>query len=618
MCGIAGAFDPERLRAEAMVVAMNGQMHARGPDDEGVWSAQAGLGDWLTLGSRRLAIIDTSHLGHQPMVDEATGVAIVYNGMTYNFKSLRSTLESDGASFRSTSDTEVVLRLYIERGMDAIAALDGMFGVAIWDPRSESLLLARDRLGIKPLYFTRPGGRFVFASQVRAILASGATPMRPSLAGIRDYLATGAAVDPTTVIEGITAVRPGETLIVRNGQVEQSVFWRPSWSVRDVPWHRAVSGFREVLDAAVRSHLISDVPTSVFLSGGLDSSVIVGLAAKHSPNIHSLSVVFAEHAFNEGPFSRVVAQNTGTQHHEVTLAASDLTSMLPDVFAAMDQPTVDGVNTYVVAVAARHAGLKVSLSGLGADELLDGYGLARRARLLTKVGHLPRSIRGLLPVRLMNSANSSHDKLRAWMAQPGDSNQAHQLLRSLFPPDQVRRLMPASTSARGPDRASLHEDPRWANDLAWLEMRTYLRNVLLRDTDCMCMANSVELRVPYLDNGVVDFVLSLPPAVRSRRKQLIEEAFRDVVPPEVIGRRKQGFTLPIGPWMESTLRDVVAERLNEPPDALRPLFESRSVQSVWDAFQATGGRWLQPWSLYALFTWWASAEAETRSSQRPN
>jgi asparagine synthase (glutamine-hydrolysing) len=618
MCGVAGAFDQDRFRAEAMVVAMNARMHARGPDDEGVWSAPARSDNWLALGSRRLAIIDTSRLGHQPMVDEETGVAIVYNGMTYNFKSLRSTLESDGASFRSMSDTEVVLRLYIQRGKDSIAALDGMFGVAIWDPRSQSLLVARDRLGIKPLYFTRSGGRLVFASQVRAILASGAIPMRPNVAGIQDYLATGAAVDPTTVVEGIEAVRPGETLTVRDGQIEHSEFWRPSWSVRDVPWHRAVEGFRERLDASVRSHLISDVPTSVFLSGGLDSSVIAGLAARHSPSIHSMSVVFAEDAFNEAAFSRLVARRAGTQHHEVTLASSDLTTMLPGIFAAMDQPTFDGVNTYVVAVAAREAGLKVSLSGLGADELLDGYGLVRRARVLSLAGRIPRPVRGLLPAWRMNPMDSRQDKLRAWMAQPGDINQAHTLLRALFLPEEVTRLLSASTVPSGAARVGLYEDPRWACDLAFLEMSTYMRNVLLRDTDCMCMANSVELRVPYLDNGIVDFVLSLPMAVRSRRKRLIVDAFRDLLPPEVIGRRKQGFGLPIGLWMASALQDVVAARLSEPPEALRPLFDWESVQDVWGAFQVTGRRWLRPWSLFALFTWWASVEAETPPSPRPS
>jgi asparagine synthase (glutamine-hydrolysing) len=193
-------------------------------------------------------------------------------------------------------------------------------------------------------------------------------------------------------------------------------------------------------------------------------------------------------------------------------------------------------------------------------------------------------------------------------------NQAHKLLRSLFLPEEVTRLLPASASAGGSGQASPHEDPKWACDLAWLEMSTYMRNVLLRDTDCMCMANSLELRVPYLDNGVVDFVMSLPIAVRSRRKRLIVDAYRDLLPPEVIGRRKQGFGLPIGPWMASDLHDVVAVRLSDPPEALRPLFDSAAVQNVWGAFEATSRRWLRPWSLFALFTWWAAVEAEARAS----
>lgn len=609
MCGIAGTIGEDRFRGESDVVAMNAQMHARGPDDEGLWSGPTGGGQWLALGSRRLAIIDTSPLGHQPMVDQETGVVIVYNGMTYNYRSLRTGLEADGSSFRSTSDTEVLLRLYVSRGTAAIGALDGMFGLAIWDPRSRLLVLTRDRLGIKPLYFARSGNRFIFASQVRAILASGAIPMRPNVAGIADFLATGAAVDPTTIIDGIESVRAGEMLLVRDGQVERSAFWRPGWSVHDVPWHEAVDGFRERVDAAVQSHLISDVPTSVFLSGGLDSSVIAALAAKHSPNIESVSVVFAEKSFSEGHFSRLVANHVGTQHHEILMSSSDLTEMLPDAFTAMDQPTFDGLNTYAVAAAARQATLKVSLSGLGADELLDGYGLGRRVRLLTAAGSIPRQIRGHVPLSLLDTSGTRSVKLRAWMAQPGGVPEAHTLLRSLFLPAEVARLLPGVDAAGSRDDELAPTDSEPSNDLAWLDMRRYMRNVLLRDTDCMSMANSLELRVPFLDNRVVDFVLSLPDAVRSRRKRLMGDAFRDLLPSEVIDRRKQGFLLPIAPWMASALGGDVAAQLHEPPEALRPIFGMEAVQDVWGAFRASGEHWLRPWSVFALFSWWASAEA---------
>ncbi len=614
MCGIAGALESDRLRAESTVAAMNAQMHARGPDDEGTWSGPTGAGQWLALGSRRLAIIDPSPLGHQPMVDEETGVVIVYNGMTYNYRSLRTSLEADGASFRSASDTEVVLKLYISRGTAAIGALDGMFGLAIWDPRSRLLVLARDRLGIKPIYFTSAADRFVFGSQVRAILASGAVPMRPSEAGIANYLATGASVDPTTVIEGIEAVRAGETVLVQDGQIERSEFWRPVWPVRDVPWHKAVENFRERVDAAVQSHLISDVPTSVFLSGGLDSSVIAALASKHSPNIQSVSVVFAEQSFNEGHFSRLVARHVGTRHHEVVLGASDLIGMLPGAFAAMDQPTFDGLNTYAVAAAARQAGLKVSMSGLGADELLDGYGMGRRVRLLSIAARMPRAMRDALPASPVGVFGANANKLKSWMAEPGGVDEAHTLIRSLFLPGEVARLLPDVDAEASSDRNLAQTDPASSNDLAWLDMSSYMRNVLLRDSDCMSMANSLELRVPYLDNGVVDFVLSLPNSVRSRRKRLMVDAFRDLLPPEVLNRRKQGFLLPIGPWMSSALGDDVAAQLREPPGGLRPILDAAAVQDVWDTFIATGKHWLRPWSLFALFTWWASTEAATPAS----
>ena len=615
MCGIAGALDSDRLRAELTVAAMNAQMHARGPDDEGVWSAPAGADQWLVLGSRRLAIIDTSPLGHQPMVDEETGVVIVYNGMTYNYRSLRTALEADSASFRSASDTEVVLRLYISRGTAAIGALDGMFGLAIWDPRSRLLVLARDRLGIKPLYFSRAPDRFVFGSQVRAILASGAVPMRPSVAGVANYLATGASVDPTTVIEGIEAVRAGETVLVQDGQIERSEFWRPGWPVRDVPWHKAVEDFRERVDAAVQSHLISDVPTSVFLSGGLDSSVIAALASRHSPHIQSISVAFTERAFDEGYFSRLVATRVGTQHHEVLLSSSDLTGLLAGAFSAMDQPTFDGVNTYVVAAAARQVGLRVTLSGLGADELLDGYGISRRVHLLSFAARMPRSMRDALPAILMGVLGANADKLKSWMAEPGGVDEAHTLLRSLFLPGEVARLLPGVDAAGNPDRNPAPIGAGSSSNLGWLDMSSYMRNVLLRDSDCMSMANSLELRVPYLDNGVVDFVLSLPNSVRSRRKRLMVDAFRDLLPPEVLARRKQGFLLPIGPWMSSALGDDVAARLRDVPASLRPILDADAVQDVWATFIATGKHWLRPWSLFALFTWWSSAEAAIPASR---
>jgi asparagine synthase (glutamine-hydrolysing) len=282
----------------------------------------------------------------------------------------------------------------------------------------------------------------------------------------------------------------------------------------------------------------------------------------------------------------------------------------------MDQPTFDGINTYVVAAAARRSGFKVSLSGLGADELLDGYGMGRRVRLLTAAGGIPRLIRGHVPVRLIDPSGAHTEKLKAWMAQPGGAVEAVRLLRSLFRSDEIRSLVPSADGAGSPDGDTEPVDPRSPMDVAWLDMSRYMRNILLRDADCMCMANSLELRVPFLDNGVVDFVLSLPNAVRARQKRLMVDAFGDLLPREVLDRRKQGFLLPIGPWMASTLGEDVSAQLREPPEGLRALLDTVAVQSVWDDFRATGKHWLRPWSLFSLFTWWSSVEAEARTFGR--
>ncbi len=378
MCSISGIVSVADWTREA-VQRMNAAQSHRGPDDCGVVRIKALEGE-VVLGNTRLAIIDTSPAGHQPMNDPETGNWITYNGETYNFKELRREIGS--GPWLSNTDTEVVLRAYSKWGVDAFRRMRGMFALAIWDHAQQQLLLARDPLGIKPLYYFVAKDRLLFASELRALLASGLTPRRLSTAGVDSYLANGSVESPLTIIEGIRQLLPGHYLQVKadSGIEVTEVEFAERRSVH-APSDRdeAVARLRSELEETVRLHLVSDVPLGVFLSGGMDSSALVALMSRMDQRPKTFSVVFDENTFTEAPFSRAIAERFNTEHSEIRLSEQRLIQLLPDAIAAIDQPTMDGINTFVVSRAVKNAGITVALSGLGGDELFAGYPSFRRA-----------------------------------------------------------------------------------------------------------------------------------------------------------------------------------------------------------------------------------------------
>jgi asparagine synthase (glutamine-hydrolysing) len=589
---------------------MNDAQRHRGPDDQGIAKCEF-LGGEVVLGNTRLAIIDTSAAGHQPMNDPVNGNWITYNGETYNFKDLRNEIDQNCEPWSSNSDTEVVLRAYRKFGADAFRRLRGMFALALWDSKHETLMLARDPLGIKPLYYYVSDNQFVFASELRALLASGLVPRRISAAGVDSYLSNGSVAAPLTIIDGVKQLLPGHCVQVSTNEalhiaLTDIEFATPRPQRPESNRVDAVARLRQELEESVRLHLVSDVPLGVFLSGGMDSSALVALMSHISQQRpKTFSIVFDEAKFTEAPFSRAVAKRFNTEHSEIRLSEDRLLQILPDAISSIDQPTMDGINTFVVSSAVKSKGITVALSGLGGDELFAGYPSFRRALRFDAMSRMSkRVLRAAVGVGQL-AMNGSVQRQKFWQLanSEGRPEDVYRISRQLFSTDSVTRI-----TGRNDDRHASNgscKDDDIVNAISRLELTGYMTNTLLRDTDVMSMAHSLEVRVPFVDTKVVDYVLSLPgewkAPLGSGPKPMLAKAVADLLPKEFLHRPKMGFTLPFESWLQGKLRGEVASVLERSSVGLN----ARAVAEVWRRFlekpRAVG--WSRPWSLYVLSRW---------------
>lgn len=623
---------------------MAAAMVHRGPDEEGflIHDARA---PGTALGMRRLSIIDLAG-GHQPVWNESRDVAVVFNGELYNYREVRERLKLAGHRFSTQSDTEILVHGWEEWGEDLLNELRGMFAFALLDLRKHFatvpvLFLARDPLGIKPLYYTQTQEGFAFASELRALLSSGVVGRKISGDALTSYLLFGSVSEPVTLIESVFSLPPGHALLLHLPDRRRTPRARPWWdptrsaAARDPKRPRdfaaASARLRTLLEQAVRGHLIADVPVGLFLSSGLDSSAIAVLAGRAQQGIQSFTLTFPDTAYDEGPLARVVAQRAGTQHAEVPLQGKDMLARLDEAIVALDQPTMDGINTYFVSWAAREVGLKVALSGLGSDELFGGYKTFNDTPKLARLELISRFVPGAfrrISAPLVNSMlarNGSMDAARkasdAWLV-PDALPHPYFFARLLFPPTELLRLTEARfrNSAVASDGVNL--DPTWlawlerATDqaearepvagISWLEMRTYMTSTLLRDTDAVSMARSLEVRVPFLDTPLVEFVSALPDEARIQPgvpKGLLRAALAGLLPPEILAQRKRTFTLPWEDWLRTDLRPRVEASLSELSPALDGQVHATGVRMVWDQFQHAQTSWSRPWSLYVLNEW---------------
>jgi asparagine synthase (glutamine-hydrolysing) len=624
MCGIFGIIGKRSPAiAGALTLGTRALAH-RGPDDEGteLLTLASDPCTCVGLGSRRLAILDLSPAGHQPMYDPDTGNWLVFNGEIYNFQELRRELAKLGHRFASSGDTEVLLRAYGQWGEACLQRLVGMFAFAVWDSRQERLFLARDRLGEKPLYYYEGPGLLIFASELRSLLATRLPPHRLDKLGLASFLAFGAVQDPLTIIEGVRSLPSGHALTWENGRCRTQTYWDlaevasrpPATGSRE----KAVEGIRQRLLQAVSQRLVSDVPLGLFLSGGVDSSSLVALASEvSSKTVETFSVVFGAGEFCEAAYSDQVARRFGCHHHQIELTEAQLLAGIPKALDAMDQPTIDGVNTYVVSQATKKAGITVALSGLGGDELFAGYwsfvSVPRMLQFRCYAGWLEPIAKGVNALLARRQTNRLV-KIGALAAGDYYGGQPYFLSRALFLPAGVRRLLPSLGFQNGdlaaawnlrPVAESVRElDP--INQVAVLEGSTYMANMLLRDTDCMSMAHALEVRTPLLHHPLWEYVLPLAGRLKldpHLPKTLLLRAAGRRLPEEIYLRRKMGFTLPFELWMRNGLRAELERELLDSKADEHFLLDASHVASVWKAFLAGKTTWSRPWALFVLKQW---------------
>jgi asparagine synthase (glutamine-hydrolysing) len=603
MCGICGITGTsERLLS---IEKMTQAMFHRGPDDGGQYIE---VDHKIALGHRRLSIIDLSSAGHQPMVSQCQRYTIVFNGEVYNYLEIRKKLEHFDISFVSETDTEVVLNAYIHWGEEAIHHFRGMFAFAIWDKKEEILFLARDRFGIKPLYYSALPESFVFASEMKALLSFPLLKRQINKKALADFLLFYAVPTPNTLVKNCYALEPGHYMVVKNHQIiRKQQYWhlKKSCPVNDpqqMSEDEIYGEVRRLLEESCNLRMRSDVPVGAFLSGGLDSSTTVGLMSRLSDiSIKTFSIGFEQNNsdMNEWDIARQSAEFYGTEHHEVCVTGKDFHSYVEHYLEAMDHPSGDALNTYLVSkIASKH--VKVSVSGLGGDELFAGYPFFKtwnhwqksensllRSILAKGVEYLPGRVRNRFPFsELQRRADSS--------------------LESLYP--HLR-----SHSSQNVLKEEWKENPSfssfWSNEstsdfiqqLSLYETSGYMHHVLLRDNDAVSMAHSLELRVPMIDHELASFVWHVPSQYKIQRtpynKPLLVKAVKDILPPTVVHQPKRGFDLPLKDWLKVHLKEELYTMVES------SLFNSKATQQLLSVFFDTGDNAEEIWQLFVLDQW---------------
>ena len=557
MCGIVGMLGTRAQESElvARLSAMSARILHRGPDDRGTFVDLAGD---CGLAHTRLSILDLSAAAHQPMHSADGRFTVVFNGEIYNFRTLRDELERGGAQFATTSDTEVILKLYERHGSACVKQLEGMFALAIWDRKAQQCLLARDPLGVKPLYLWRVGGALAFASEVRSLLAAALATPRIDEAGLRDYLLFGSVQEPSTLIADISSLPAGTTLTWKAGECRIEPYWQLEFGSKSVDPREAIERTRAALDDTVTRHFVSDVPVGILLSGGIDSTALVALArANGFESLDTFCIAFEEHQFDEGAIARRTAKHFQTRHHECMLDKKVSASLLEQYLGALDLPSCDGFNTFCATHFAREAGTKVLLSGLGSDELFSGYptfsrlprllALSERTKWLTPFRGAIKAAGGVLP-------SARFQRLASYATAPGSVAAAYWGVRGIFGAEECSSLV-ASYTGQERARATAPSfdsgaQPTVLDTVSYLEINRYMRNQLLRDSDVFSMANGVELRVPFVDSKLYESVCQLPADIRLQpRKQLLIDAVGDI-PSWVISQPKRGFSFPLEQWFK--------------------------------------------------------------------
>lgn len=607
MCGICGILEKKSVVSTEILKVMNNSLFHRGPDDEGFYVRRN-----IGIASRRLSIIDIEG-GKQPMFNEDGSVVVVFNGEIYNYVELRENLEKRGHKFKTKSDTEVIVHLYEEEGEEFPRYLNGMFAIALYDEKSDRLVLARDRAGEKPLYFGDFPDFFIFASELKAIFKYPKVERKINLKAMNLYLTLEYVPSPFSIIEGIQKLKPGHILVFRNdGYVIRRYFeLRPVPVIKDEK--TVLEKLDDLLSSSVKIRMRSDVPVGVFLSGGIDSSTVAFYAVKHARRIKTFNISFDEPSFDESKFARKVADFLGTEHFEDNFNESKMLELFPDVIKFMDEPLADAslIPTYLVSKVARRY-VKVVLGGDGGDELFGGYPTYFSHKIMNVYRMIPKGIRNFIS-HLANKLPVSHSnfsldfKIKKFLeGQDFDGWRRHIAWMGAFSEEEKKGLIvPYEESYFSLDEfignVVLPDDP---NNFFILDFKTYLAEDVLVKVDRASMANSLEVRAPFLDPDIILFALGLPEDFKVRgfsTKYILRKLMRkNKFASDIVNRPKKGFGVPIAKWIRGEMRDAIAETFEDAGD----IFNRRELRRIFsEHLELRKDNRKKIWSLFIFLLW---------------
>jgi asparagine synthase (glutamine-hydrolysing) len=610
MCGIAGIIGIGNEKSTSMINAMVDAIAHRGPDAKAIY-----VDNSVAFGHTRLSILDLSNGANQPFTDVSGDYVIVFNGEIYNYKEVKAKLDYN---WRTTSDTEVILAAFIQWGSDCLKHLNGMFAFTIWNKKSESLFIARDRIGVKPFYYYQSEGTLLFGSELRSMLATGMIERKVDEDALYQYFANMAVKTPYTMIKGIFQLCPGEYAVFNKGVLKKSVYWSMAdagiYPQSKLSYKETVKKTRTLFEDSIKSRMVADVKVGAFLSGGIDSSAAVALmSSKSDVPVETFSIVFDDKDFDESQYSRLIAEKYKTKHTEFKLDPNDLLKELPDFIKNMDSPTVDGINTYLVSKLVAATGIKVVLTGIGGDELFVGYRNFRRWKKFNKFKYAIKNPLSRLIILLLNKLISHRAiaKIKDFQDIKGDGiNPFYTNSRSIFLKEEINKLF---------------LNPKYKKTKAWLdlddekisrmplysqytvaELTNYTLDVLLKDTDQMSMAWALEVREPFFDYQLIEFLLTVPDDYKfesNTPKHLLVDAMGDLLPGEIVHRPKKGFAFPWDKWMRNELKSYCEEAIQKLSG--RGIFNQENLIGLWNRFLANDKAitWMHIWSFVVLEKW---------------
>ena len=616
MCGITGIINFNNAPiSENVLIGMRNSLSHRGPDDTGVYINKIKT---VGLAHKRLSIIDPSSAGHQPMCNEDGTLWITYNGEIYNYPDLRNRLKNSGHIFKSNSDTETIVHAYEEWGIEVLLGkLRGMFTFAIYDTKSQRLIIARDRLGIKPIYYFHNNDTVIFASEIKAILKFNSVLKKIDFQSAGLFLLHGSIPAPKTIYKGISALEPGHFLAINRNGLRKKRYYDPRKTFSDtsllkISEEDAVERVRSCLNETIKCHLISDVPVGAFLSGGIDSTAVAALMreAEHKP-IKTVSIVFPDTPYDEAKYAKLAARRFETEHVEIEVNGKNMIEHLDKILGCMDQPTINGVNTYFVSWATAQAGLKVAMSGVGGDEIFGGYPsftqIPKLYNFLRVLSWVPFGRKAACSI-VKNYEKSVMAKLYSMLSSAPSIPDIYLNYRGVFTQEQIKKLLRPDIAREAlediepcsflPDCSKTNSK---FNQVSLLEITSYMRNQLLRDTDVFSMAHSLEVRVPFVDHILVELLAKISVKYKTNKgtpKMLLIKALNKKLPEEIIFRPKMGFTFPFDMWLRKELKNIVVEKLNK-SHIFNLAYRERLLKDYFD----NRLHWSKIWTCFVLSNW---------------